>query len=92
VRRLRLLVVSRIPDYEHRMTAALTEERNRFVAEIAAAAVVVHAGASSRTEARCRAVLELGKPLWTLDEPENAHLVALGARPFNLDSLPSFFA
>ena len=74
------------------MTAALTEERNRFVAEIAAAAVVVHAGASSRTEARCRAVLELGKPLWTLDEPENAHLVALGARPFNLDSLPSFFA
>jgi predicted Rossmann fold nucleotide-binding protein DprA/Smf involved in DNA uptake len=88
----RLLVVSPIPAHEHRVTAALAEERNRFVAEIASAAVVVHAGAGSRTEAWCRTVLDLGKPLWTLDEPENAHLVAIGARPFQLEALPSFFA
>jgi hypothetical protein len=60
--------------------------------QLCAAALVVQAGAGSRAEAWCRTVLELGKPVWTVDEPENAHLVALGARPFNLDSLPSFFA
>jgi predicted Rossmann fold nucleotide-binding protein DprA/Smf involved in DNA uptake len=88
----RLLVVSRIPAHERRVTAALAVERNRFVAELCSAALVIHAGADSRTEAWCRTVLELGKPLWTLDDPGNARLVALGARPFSLDQLPSFLA
>ena len=88
----RLLVVSRIPAHERRVTAALAEERNRFVAEICSAAVVVHAGAGSRTEGWCREMLGLGKPLWTLDAPENAHLAAMGTRAFTVDALPAFFA
>ena len=84
-------IVSRIPAHRRRVTAALADERNRVVAEIASAAVVVHASPGGRTEAWCRTVLSLGKPLWSLDEPENAHLFALGARPFRLDALPAFF-
>lgn len=88
----RLLVVSRIPAHERRMTAALAVERNRFVAELCAAALVIHATPGSRTEEWCREVLALGKPLWTLDAPVNTHLVALGARPFRVERLPAFFA
>lgn len=87
----RLLVISRIPGHERRVTAALAAERNRFVAELCSAALVIHARPGSRTEQWCRDVLALGKPLWTLDTSENAHLVALGARPFQVEQLPSFF-
>jgi hypothetical protein len=52
------------------VTAALADERNRFVAEPCTDALVVHAGTGSRTEAWCRTVLELGKPLWTVDAPK----------------------
>jgi hypothetical protein len=41
---------------------------------------------------RMMEVINLFREKGTLDEAENGHLVALGARPFNLDSLPSFFA
>ena len=88
----RLLVVSRIAAHERRVTAALAVERNRFVAELCAAALVIHATPGSRTEAWGRDVLAMGKPLWTLDAPENRHLVELGARPFRVDTLPFFFA
>jgi predicted Rossmann fold nucleotide-binding protein DprA/Smf involved in DNA uptake len=87
----RLLVISRIPAQERRVTAALAAERNRFVAELCATALVIHASPGSRTAQWCQDVLTMGKPLWTLDAPENAHLIALGARPFQIDSLPSFF-
>ena len=87
----RLLVVSRIPAHERRVTAALAAERNRFVAELCTAALVIHANPGSRTEAWCRDVLALGKPLWTPAAAENAHLVALGARAFEIERLPLFF-
>jgi predicted Rossmann fold nucleotide-binding protein DprA/Smf involved in DNA uptake len=87
----RLLVVSRIPDGERRVTARLAEERNRLVAELCSGAVVIHAVPGGRTEAWCRGLLGQDKPLWTLDDPANAHLVALGARPFHEQALPDFF-
>jgi predicted Rossmann fold nucleotide-binding protein DprA/Smf involved in DNA uptake len=87
----RLLVVSPFPSHQRRVTAALAAERNRFVAKLCTAAVVIHATPGSRTEQWCREVLALGKPLWTLGAPENAHLVALGARPFGVERLPRFF-
>jgi predicted Rossmann fold nucleotide-binding protein DprA/Smf involved in DNA uptake len=88
----RLLVVSRIDAQQRRVTAALAAERNRFVAELAAAAVVVHAAPGSRTEEWCRVVLEMEKPVWTLEAVENGHLVEMGARVFDVDALPAFFA
>jgi predicted Rossmann fold nucleotide-binding protein DprA/Smf involved in DNA uptake len=88
----RLLVVSRIPEGERRVTAALAAERNRLVADLCAAALVIYATPGGRTEEWCRDVLALDKPVWTLDAPENVHLIELGARPFSPDAMPSFFS
>ena len=87
----RLLIVSRIDTEQRRVTAALAAERSRFVAELATAAVVVHAAVGSRTEEWCRVVIGMGKPVWTLDAAENGHLVAIGARVFDIDGLPALF-
>jgi hypothetical protein len=49
------------------------------VAGISDAVFVAHAARASRTEAFCRRVALLGKPLFTLPGPENSALLALGA-------------
>jgi predicted Rossmann fold nucleotide-binding protein DprA/Smf involved in DNA uptake len=87
----RLLIVSRISGEERRVTAALAAERNRFVAKLAGAAVVVHAAKGSRTEDWCRVVMGMGKSVWTLDAAENGHLVEMGARVFDVGALPRLF-
>ena len=88
----RLLVLSPFPRDARRTTAALAEARNRFVARVAAAALVVHAAPGGRTEAWCREIVGTGKPLWPIDDAANAPLVALGARAVRIDALPAAFA
>ena len=88
----RLLVLSPFPPEERRTTARLGEARNRFVARLAAAALVVHAAPGGRTEAWSRALLEAGKPVWTIDDPANAPLVELGVRAARVDELPEILS
>ncbi len=85
----RLLLLSPFSGELRRVTVALAEARNRFVGRLAAAAVVVHAAPGGRTETWCRAMLEEGKPVWTIDDAANAALLALGARAVRLDALPT---
>ena len=66
---------------QHRPTADLAAERNTFAAALADAVLVAHAAPGGKTERLCRDVLAWGTPLLTLDSPDNAHLLALGARP-----------
>ena len=79
----RLLLLSPFTpaSYQHRPTADLAAERNTFAAALADAVLVAHAAPGGKTERLCRDVLARGTPLLTLDSPDNAHLVALGARP-----------
>ena len=77
----RLLVLSRFGANLRRATAHLAEERNLFVATLANEIFIAYAAPGSKTEAFARQVASWGKPLCTLDDPANANLLALGARP-----------
>ena len=76
----RLLLLSPFDARCKRATADLAEQRNRFVAALADAVFVPHASPGRKTESLCRQVVAWGKPLWTVAGPENANLLALGAK------------
>jgi predicted Rossmann fold nucleotide-binding protein DprA/Smf involved in DNA uptake len=74
----RLLIVSAIAAAQRRTTAALAEQRNRFVATLAQTICVAHAAPDSRTEQLCAELVAQGKYVYTLGLAENAHLVQCG--------------
>jgi predicted Rossmann fold nucleotide-binding protein DprA/Smf involved in DNA uptake len=74
----RLLVLSPFAPYQRRPTVALAEFRNRFVAPLADDILVARANAGSRTEQLCSEMMAQGKRVYTLDLPENTHLVQGG--------------
>ena len=76
----RLLIVSPFDARHPRITIATAQRRNTLVATLADEVFVAHAAPSSKTEAFCRTVAAWGTPLYTLAGPENAGLIALGAR------------
>jgi predicted Rossmann fold nucleotide-binding protein DprA/Smf involved in DNA uptake len=76
----RLLLLSPFDARCKRATAGLAERRNRFVAALADAIFVATASPGGKTESLCREIVAWGKPLWTVAGPENANLLALGAR------------
>jgi predicted Rossmann fold nucleotide-binding protein DprA/Smf involved in DNA uptake len=79
----RLLILSCFPGGPDRPTTEMAEERNRFVAGLADIILVAYAAQGGKTEQLCREALILGKPLYTLDDKANAHLVDLGAKPIS---------
>lgn len=81
----RLLLLSPFESKFRRPTVALAEKRNRFVATLADQIFVTHASAGGRTERLCQELSALGKPLFTLDSPDNANLIALGAKTIQPD-------
>ena len=76
----RMLVLSPFPASRRRTTSELAAQRNDLVADLAHVVFIAHASAGGRTEAFARKIVESGKPLFTLDSPANANLLALGAR------------
>ena len=76
----RLLLLSPFAGRCKRATADLAAQRNRFVAALADAVFVAHASPGGKTESLCREIVAWGKPLWTAPGPENANLLALGAK------------
>lgn len=84
----RMLITSPFDATIRRPTAALAEERNRFVVSLADAVFIPHAAPEGSLERLCKTIPATGKPLWTLADPVNAPLVALGARPFQPPSVP----
>ncbi len=87
----RLLLLSPFEDNLRRTTADLAQIRNKFVAAIAAAIFIAHASEGSKSEHLSREVLSWGKLLLTLQSPENARLIDLGARPISINNFPEFF-
>lgn len=76
----RMLLLSSFPASQNRTTAQNAKPRNLFVAALADEVFVSHASPGGKTEHFCRQVVTWGKPLLTFDAPENAGLLAMGAR------------
>jgi predicted Rossmann fold nucleotide-binding protein DprA/Smf involved in DNA uptake len=81
----RLLLLSFFDDGVRRATTDLAARRNAYVALLADRILIAHAERGGKTERLCRDALDCGKPVFTLDSPDNAHLVELGAVPVRAD-------
>ena len=77
----RLLLLSFIDDAIRRPTAAIATQRNAYVAALADDLFIAHAERGGKTEALCKDGLSQGKTVFTLDSPDNAHLMDWGAVP-----------
>jgi hypothetical protein len=62
-----------------RTTAAMAERRNAFVANMADAVLIAYASPGGKTERLASGLITTGKPLYTIDDPANDRLLALGA-------------
>lgn len=76
----RFLFLSPFPEKRRRITSDTSLARNRFVAALADAILIVHAEPGGKTEGLCQEVLTWRKPLYSLASDANAHLLALGAK------------
>ena len=88
IERGRLAVVSWFGERERRATVEQAQTRNRAVAALAEAVLVVHAAAGGKTEALCREIVGWGKRLYALDDAQNAGVMALGARAVRAGDAP----
>jgi hypothetical protein len=83
----RLTISSLFPDSETRSRRSLAERRNRHVADMADAVLIGYATPGGAVDKLARQLLVEGKRVLTIDDPANAALVALGARPVTVDTL-----
>jgi len=87
----RMLILSPFAGTVRRPTIRTAAQRNDFVAAIADAVFVAHASPGSKTEAFCRRLHLLGKPLFTLPGLQNSALLALGAVAIDPACPPAFW-
>lgn len=88
----RLLILSPFTGKTRRATADLARKRNEFVAIFADAVFVAHATSGSKTEQFCLSLLTRGKRVLTLENDENASLLAFGARPVRPENISEQWA
>lgn len=86
----RLLVLSPFAAHQRRPTTESAEYRNRFVATLATHNFVAYAGPGSKTALLCRELVAQHRQVYTLDFPENAHLVQRGVLSHTLHDLVAF--
>ena len=83
----RLLFLSFFRSHRHRADIAMALRRNRFVAAMAENVLFIHAAHGGKTEKFYREIAAWGKPLFTVPSELNQNLVALGAKPLNVNVL-----
>jgi predicted Rossmann fold nucleotide-binding protein DprA/Smf involved in DNA uptake len=83
----RLLLLSPFEERLRRASAGRARTRNEFVAALADVLLIAYAAPGGRTERLCSEVLAWGKPLLTLENDENAGLLALGAKAVRPESI-----
>jgi predicted Rossmann fold nucleotide-binding protein DprA/Smf involved in DNA uptake len=77
----RMLVLSPFQAGTQRMTGKLAEQRNRFVADLADAILLIHAAPGSKTEQLTRILLAQRRPTFTIESSYNGNAIAIGAKP-----------
>lgn len=75
----RLLMVTPFAQTVRRQTEVTCIKRNRVVAEMSLAVLVVHAAPGSKIAALCRELLVTGKPVYTFAHPANEAIIEAGA-------------
>ena len=76
----RLLILSPFQNHQHRITSALAQKRNQFVATLAHTVFIAYAAPDSKTEAFAQQIAAQHKPLLTFESSDNQNLIELGAR------------
>ena len=76
----RLLILSIFGSHHRRLTAALANQRNAFVAALADKICIAHAAEDSKILEFAQMVASWGKPIFTFETPANKALFQLGAR------------
>ena len=79
----RLTIHAPFSDNVRYKTAATCAKRNRIVADMADAVLVVHAAPGGKIESLSLELLAAGKRLYTYDHPANAGIIAAGAQPIS---------
>ncbi len=77
----RLLLLSFFDDQIRRPTLSIANTRNNYIATLADRLLIAYAESGGKTEQLCKDALATGKPVFTLDSPDNTHLVELGTVP-----------
>jgi hypothetical protein len=62
-------------------------QRNELVAALADAVLVPYAAAGGKAESTAKNILARGQPLFTFADENNAHLIRVGARRYELGSV-----
>ena len=83
----RLLVLSPFKKKHKRVTASLSEQRNRIVAMLARDAFLPYAAPGSRTENLCKDIISAGKKIFTFGDEANQSLIAMGAKPIKVEDI-----
>ena len=83
----RLLVLSPFEKKHKRVTASLSERRNRIVAMLARDAFLPYAAPGSRSENLCKDIIRAGKQLFTFEDESNQPLLAIGAKPVKVEDI-----
>ena len=78
-----MLILSFFDDKIRRPTSGLSVRRNAWIAALADRILITHAEKGGKIEELCRDALAKGKPVFTLDSLDNAHLVEHGAVPLS---------
>jgi len=88
----RLLFLSPFPETQRRQSEQNAIVRNHFVAALADKIFIPYAAPESKTEQFCKDIIKQ-HPLFTLENKDNANLIAIGAKPLppnNVKSRSSF--
>ena len=83
----RLLVLSPFKKKHKRVTASLSEQRNRLVALLSGYVFLPYAAPGSRTENLCKDIIRSGKQILTFDDEANQSLIAMGANLIEVEDL-----
>ena len=75
-----------------RPTVQLAEQRNRFVAAISDAVLILHSSPGGKLDRLADTLAAEAKPLWTLDDSANQHLITRGARPVTSATIESIWS
>lgn len=82
----RLLVMSPFETKYKRVTASLSEERNRLVALLASDVFVSHAAPASKSEKLCKELIRSGKQVFTFEGDSNLCLRSMGAISYKAEA------
>lgn len=86
----RLTIHAPFPDKVRYKTVATCAKRNRIVADMADAVLVVHAAPGGKIESLSFELLAAGKRLYTYDHPANAALISHGAKCIDSPEFEAF--